>query len=108
MLVVAHLAEWSAFRSDFGICSVAEGASRRVPCSGFGLAKLVITEHWGRAAMSLISKSARVLANHRASQAPIRLGEIVLKRGLSSTCARHYSYLKAIMGSTRVARRAGM
>jgi hypothetical protein len=45
MLVVAHLAEWSAFRrSDFGIGSVTEGASRRVPRSGFGLAKLPVTK----------------------------------------------------------------
>jgi len=28
--------------------------------------------------------------------------------GLSVTCAKDYSYLKATIGSTRIARRAGM
>ena len=30
------------------------------------------------------------------------------KSALSPTCAKDYSYLKAIIGSTRMARRAGM
>jgi hypothetical protein len=37
-----------------------------------------------------------------------RLCELVLKEGLSVTRAKDYSYLKATIGSTRIARRAGM
>lgn len=43
----------------------------------------------------------------RASEVPPPLCELVLKEGLPVTCARYYSYLKAIIGSTRIARRAG-
>jgi hypothetical protein len=37
-----------------------------------------------------------------------RLCELALKEVLPVTCAKDYSYLKATIGSTRSARRAGM
>jgi hypothetical protein len=52
-------------------------------------------------------KFARISAS-MASQAPRRLLGVVLKERYQSTCAKHYSYLSATMGSTRIARRAGI
>ena len=41
-------------------------------------------------------------------RSPARLCELVPKEGLPVTCAKDYSYLKATIGSTRIARCAGM
>ena len=50
----------------------------------------------------------QVQVHLRASEVPTRLCELVSKEGFPVTYTKDYSYLKATIGSTRIARRAGM
>jgi hypothetical protein len=57
------------------------------------------------------NQTCGVRANMRAAEgfrSPYTFMPACSKEGLPVTCAKDYSYLKATIGSTRMARRAGM